>query len=250
LFFPADPEANDLVIRDLRSSDLGSDGLPVPPQNLWVGYGQSKEEYIDSGARHVEKMLDLIGTMDLKNILEFGTAGGRMIRHFKEYAEQGDVWGVDISAEHINWCKQNLAPIKFATITTVPHLPFRDDHFDLVFAGSVFTHLDDLSDAWLLELNRVCRGYIYLTIHDENTIRLLETGPYKDSLLARQSRNSAVYQASKNNFEMMTIGRDTNSQTFYTEKHFRMMLEQMFEVVRIEKEAYGSHTAYVAKVVN
>jgi ubiquinone/menaquinone biosynthesis C-methylase UbiE len=37
-----------------------------------------------------------------------------------------------------------------------PPLPFPDDHFDLVFSSSVFTHIDEhAQDLWLAELRRV-----------------------------------------------------------------------------------------------
>jgi ubiquinone/menaquinone biosynthesis C-methylase UbiE len=39
--------------------------------------------------------------------------------------------------------------------TILPHLPFEDRSFDVVYAGSVFTHIDDLAQTWFLELRRV-----------------------------------------------------------------------------------------------
>lgn len=242
LFFPADPESFNLLIPDLRTNEIASDGLPLPPKNLWVGYADTPEEYILSGKRHVSKIFEMTGRSNYPRVLEFGCAAGRMMRHFK-----GNIWGVDISADHVNWCKQNL-PFKFATITTIPHLPFRDDYFDLVFAGSVFTHIDDLSDAWLCELGRVCKGDVWLTIHDENTMRLMQTEEYKNLYLSNRTRESAFYQTHKTNFEMMSIGRDTLAQTFYKESYFRKMVEQVFDVLSIEQEAHGSHTAYALRV--
>ena len=86
--------------------------------------------------------------------------------------------GVDINAKHINWCQLNLGPpFFFATTTTAPHLPFEDGYFDLIYSGSVFTHISDLADAWLLELRRIVRkgGYLYITIHDKRTVEVLLT---------------------------------------------------------------------------
>ena len=94
----------------------------------------------------------------LGNVLEFGCADGRMIRWLEDWAHDREIWGTDIDASRILWCKQNLGRhFRFATTTIVPHLPFEDRHFGFIYAGSVFTHIDDLADAWIAELRRVLR---------------------------------------------------------------------------------------------
>ena len=57
-----------------------------------------------------------------------------------------------------------------------PHLPFEDRSFGLVYCGSLFTHIDDLAEAWLAELHRVLRpgGRLYFSIHDQHSVRILE----------------------------------------------------------------------------
>ena len=121
-----------------------------------------------------------------------------MIRHLEDFAESSEIWGLDINAEQIFWCKQHLdPPFHFATTTTIPHLPFEDGYFDFVYAGSVFTHIDDLADSWLLELRRVLSrdGRLYVTIHDNRTIELLNT-LYRDLRLSRALRAS-IYKSGK-----------------------------------------------------
>jgi len=62
------------------------------------------------------------------------------------------------------------------------HLPFEDSSFDLVYCGSVFTHVSDLADAWFLELRRSYeRAVMHTSIHDKHTIDLLLT-KYKDPI--------------------------------------------------------------------
>ena len=109
-------------------------------------------------------------------LLDFGCAAARMLRFCPRYFQQAECWGVDLKAEHIEWCQRFLSPpFLFAATTSLPHLPFDDGVFDLVYCGSVFTHISDLADAWFLELRRVLRpgGHLYLTIHDEHTIEVL-----------------------------------------------------------------------------
>jgi SAM-dependent methyltransferase len=56
-------------------------------------------------------------------------------------------------------------------------LPFPDDHFDLVFSSSVFTHIDERAqDFWLAELRRVTQpgGLLLLSVHGERAFRHAE----------------------------------------------------------------------------
>src|SRR5664279_1262514 len=194
------------------------DGLPVPPRPLWLGYGNAfgekgSEWYIAKGKRDVDRMLEIAETADFSlapgsRILEMGCAAGRMIRHLKPLAESCEIWGVDVSAPLVNWCKANLhPPFNFATTTQLPHLPFEDSYFDFIYTGSVFTHIDDLADAWLLELRRILspKGRLYATIHDRHTIKLLDEGYYYDK---------SGYFTDKNNKEV-TLTDQLNSDSVY-----------------------------------
>src|SRR5688572_19237180 len=126
-------------------------------------------------------MLDILGHAGapgeaLGDILEFGCGEGRLIRWLEHLAGERESWGTDIDAGLIVWCKQNLSPpFRFITTTTVPHLPFEDRHFGFIYAGSVFTHIDDMADTWFAELRRVLRpgGKLFVTVHLRNDIALL-----------------------------------------------------------------------------
>ncbi len=244
------------------------DDLAVPPRPFWIGYGsdfgdKGQEWYISRGKGDVGRMLEIVGFSGLSlaqggRVLEMGCAAGRMIRHLKSFSDACEIWGVDVNAPLINWCKGNLSPpFHFATTTTIPHLPFQDGYFDLIYTGSVFTHIDDLADAWLLELRRVLspRGRVYITIHDRHTIKLLKEGYHydktgyftsKDSVevsLTAQLSSDPIYRNNEATFGMLAIGRDFLSQVFYDIDYFRKVAGSMFDVLSVTEEAYGHQTA-------
>lgn len=111
---------------------------------------------------------------------------------------------------------------------------------------SVFTHIDDLADAWLLELWRILTadGRLYVTIHDNHTVRLIE-----DDKAAglRFVRTRKLFHESKDSFDMISIGRDDLSQVFYDRDYFSRMAGSAFDVVSVTPEAYFYQTAFLLK---
>ncbi|MDB5561380.1 MAG: Methyltransferase type 11 [Hyphomicrobiales bacterium] len=251
-----------------------SDGLPVPPRPFWIGYGndfgdKGKEWYITKGKRDVDRMLEIVTASGFSltpgsRVLEMGCAAGRMIRHLNSFSESCEIWGVDVDATLINWCKHNISPpFQFATTTTIPHLPFADSYFDFIYTGSVFTHIDDLAESWLLELRRILspEGRLYVTIHDRHTIKMLDDGYFYDKTgyftdknnkevhLTTTLNSDATYRSEKDTFGMLVIGRDYGSQVFYDVEYFRKMVVPMYEILSITEEAYGYQTAILLKKV-
>jgi len=225
--------------------------FPVPPKEMWVGYASDAQGYISTGKCHVTEMIGLLEQSGFciggaKRILEFGCAAGRMIRHLPEIAPDAELWGVDQNAESIRWCIENLTPaIHFATTTRVPHLPFEDRYFDLIFCGSVFTHIEDLQESWLLELGRVLRpsGKLYVTIHDEHTVTVLDK--CRDHLLAKEMQVQPTYCTNKNAFNMIVVGRGVLSQVFYNSQYFQFITPPIFRWISRTTEAYAYQSAVI-----
>jgi SAM-dependent methyltransferase len=161
--YPA-PQSFYILQKSSRNSpERGTASMPLPPQYLRLGYGAVDEHWLNAGKVDIDNMMKVVNSTNFvlqkgNRVLDFGCASGRLIRWLVSFAEEGEIWGVDISAPHIVWCQENLnPPFNFATVTTQPHLPFEDRYFDLIYCASVFTHIDDLADAWLLELRRIMR---------------------------------------------------------------------------------------------
>jgi ubiquinone/menaquinone biosynthesis C-methylase UbiE len=231
-------------------------GLPIPPRDLWYGYGSNKEEYLASGQAPVSKMLDALKKSEFSlgdgyRVLDFGCSAGRLIRHLVQFSDKSEIWGVDVSARHIDWAKQYLSPpFHFATTTTIPHLPFEDRSFDLIYCGSIFTHIDYLAEAWLCELRRILspRGRLYITIHDEHTMAILDERPWRDVAWVKHVRSQEIYQRSRNDLGMLVIGRDIHCNVFYSTEYFQKVLSSVgFRVLSITEEAYLHQTAVLVE---
>jgi ubiquinone/menaquinone biosynthesis C-methylase UbiE len=236
------------IPREKPPYEHGKTGLPNPPERIWSGYGPTIDEYLSSGKQAVTKMREVLTASGYEfkagdRVFEMGCAAGRMLRWLEDVSDKCEVWGTDISGEHIMWCKQNLSPpFHFFITTTNPHLPFPDNYFDVIYAGSVFTHIDDLSDAWMLELRRIMKpgGRAYITIHDNHTIRVLSEQRNLDLSKTLFCRPDFF---EKNDYGMFTIGRFMRSQVFVDTDYFTNSLKPFWQVLSVTPEAYGFQTA-------
>jgi len=248
-FLPYAPESDAWVLppRARRPPDAQ---LPVPPRDLWLGYGRTPEEYLASGRRDVESMRTLLseaGTelSSCRRILDLGCGAGRMLRWLDGVG--AEVWGSDVSAPHIVWCQQNLSPpYRFLTNTSSPHLPFESGYFDLIYAGSLFTHLSELVEAWLLEIRRLLRagGAAYVTIHDEHTLRALDRNPERP-LARRLKSEPEARQFWRSPFGMFTLRRGFNALVFYSESFVRDPGGPIMPIMSMTREAYDIQSAVV-----
>jgi ubiquinone/menaquinone biosynthesis C-methylase UbiE len=194
------------------------------------------------------------GAEAISTALDFGCAAGRMIRFLPFDPSRSELWGVDIQASHIAWCQQHLSPpFHFATTTTLPHLPFEDNYFDLVYCGSVFTHISDLADAWFLELRRVLKvgGHAYITIHDKHMLHLLLTKyaelPLFRSLVELVRRVDADTKFLTGDFAYVAVGAEPTTQVFYDLRYLVEKWSGLVTVVSVTEEAYGYQAALLLR---
>ena len=169
-------------------------GFPIPPVEYMrsVGSGQptaeaTLEDYLDVGRasrlcleRHLGPDWDWRG----KRLLDFGCGAGRLLRQIPDWAEAGEVFGSDVDRPMAEWAREHLCP-PIADVEVngfEPPLEFPDDHFDVVSAFSVFTHLGTNWADWLLEVRRVLKpdGLLVATILDRRCAEAITSVPYDE----------------------------------------------------------------------
>ena len=106
--------------------------------------------------------------VDLPNsaVLDWGCGHGRVIRHFGDAQRTKEAWGVDIDPENVAWLQEHVGSVRAETVPLMPPTDLPDEHFDLIYAISVMTHLTwEVQDAWLKELKRITKpgGLVMLT---------------------------------------------------------------------------------------
>ena len=143
--------------------ELGLVPLPPPLLRYRVHGSLDRDSFLCVGRTCVEDLknsLRLIGRdlYSFQNVLDFGSGVGRVLRHFYDHPPSFQVYGTDVDAQAIAWGRRKLPFVTFLVNDPLPPLPFAAGTFDLIYAVSVFTHLDEAHQlAWLKELKRVSK---------------------------------------------------------------------------------------------
>src|SRR5215469_3776160 len=145
--------------------------LPTPPaEQIFVGDGA----FLPIGVEFLKWFVRFGGLAPHERILDLGCGIGRMAVPLTQYLDAGTYDGVDIVAEGVAWCKENITSryenFRFHHLdqahaiynpggkqaTKSLRLPFKDAAFDFVFMTSVVPHLhaEDVR-AYAREIRRV-----------------------------------------------------------------------------------------------
>lgn len=236
--------------------------LALPPVELRAGYGirsdgsPDDEAFLLGGRQQtnvLRRLLDADGFQfgAGQSVLELGCATGRMLRWFEAEAQASEYWGVDVDAESIAWCQAHLAPpFHFLMNTTAAHLPFEDRSFDVVYAGSVFTHIAELADAWLLELRRLLKpgGYLFATILDDVALgTLAREFPQAPANRMTNEFDAATGVLSMDYTSFSFLSSPRNTRMVYRRAPLIEKLSRWFDVQRIKDSAYGWQTGLLLR---
>jgi SAM-dependent methyltransferase len=123
-----------------------------------------------------------IDLRSLRSLLDFGCGSGRVLRHWKSL-ENTSIHGTDQHPLLVEECRRTLPFVIVTSNGPKPPLGYPDNSFDLVYALSVFTHLNERQqDAWRDEIRRILKpGGIWLfTTHGEAYISRLSDTQFAD----------------------------------------------------------------------
>jgi len=101
-----------------------------------------------------------------QRVLDFGCSSGRVVRVLAPTHPSVEWHACDPDRPAINWAAANLPGAQFFTSAVEPPLPFPDDHFDFVYAFSIWTHYSEPAALrWLDEMRRIIAvgGHLLLT---------------------------------------------------------------------------------------
>ena len=215
--------------------------LPIPGANDRFGYSpDDNADYINWGKYDHDQMMSVVdtymGQLHDAAILDFGCSSGRVLRHFdvERIEKSWSLYGCDIQARAIEWMRVNF-PLHFNVITssTLPHLPYQDQTFDLIYGFSVFTHIKYQWDTWLMELRRVLKpgGVLVQSIHTETAWNFYYERRFESWV--RENHTPRMYEVDEMDVDYLYYGDVSVSQVFWKKNTAKDLFGRYFEVLEL-----------------
>jgi SAM-dependent methyltransferase len=239
-------ERDDLLIASAQLADALAQAnvLPLPPRHLQERVvGWYSPDFVKSATRSLREFNEILcffgkSLLDFDRVLDLGVGCGRIIRCFHELRPRASFTGADIDAEAIEWLEKNYGPF-FGRFVVLPHLPPSElggCSFDLVYAVSVFTHLDEtMQFAWLGELRRVTApgGYLLITVHGRHH-RLKHPREMQEKILAHGFHYCHDVP--------VTVGLPTfYKHTFHTKEYVEREWSRFFDILHYQETGSEGH---------
>ncbi len=231
--------------RDFRKMVL-RDNFPLPSDDYREGYHVASDaSYWLNGLECYLKTLNTIERygLEIRHMLDFGCASGRVTRHFRCQMDDVQVWAADINPKHIDWLSTHMPRNpKAMAVTETPGIAIADNSLDFISAYSVFTHIDETEVAWLAEMQRILRpgGLAYFTVHNEDTWQAMsDLGPANRLVASMLRREGFTLERLQ---QPMAVGKTAyyfadegayRAQVFHSNCYLRDVWSQFFKIHEI-----------------
>jgi SAM-dependent methyltransferase len=197
-----------------------------PDYYLYETYQLNYQFYIEDGnlsAKEIIEWTNKYAENKVINILEWGCGVSRTCRHLNKYINHSSkIFACDINDVMVEWDKQNIKNVAFSTINYNPPTRYDTSMFDLVYAISVFTHIDATQqENWIKEIHRILskNGIFLFTTHGSE---------YFDKLLS--SEKVVLNKTGSFTKQYFQKGHRLMS-TYNLADSFKIILEKYFEVL-------------------
>lgn len=232
--------------------------LPLPPLELADRVGELGEadplaEYVELGRQHRDALAAALPqgwSWEGKRALDFGCGAGRVLRHFADEADRCDFFGCDLHEPSIAWMQENLSPPFNAFLSsTRPPIPVPNGYFDLIWAVSVFTHLDGASwSGWLLDLRRLLKpgGILLASILGKRQYWMMGEA-WNDEHVGMNALKAGELTSSRSMLARTLDGPELRAAlrevpaplVFHSEWWIRAHWGRAFEILSLQPEALG-----------
>lgn len=215
-------------------------GGRYPPRSLLRSVQSTAflEEYIEVGKASAALVQEWTGDdSEPLRVLDFGCGCARTINFIT--SERWQLLGCDVNTEAIEWCKKSFPQVDFLVNGHSPPLPFQSSSFDVVYAISIFTHLDITRQRqWFQELRRILReeGILLVTTLGKE-VAGATVGPKYERVL---EKDGFVFRP-----EGTTFNRNA---AFHTPQGVEALVSRWFAIDRYEPLALrGYQDAYLLR---
>ncbi len=178
----------------------------ISPKDTMMIAGE-ESQYFSVGEAGLQICKDIMKGHEPKRIIDFPSGYGRVLRWLRAEWPHSEIVAIEIDPEALSFVTDTFGAIP---LTGDPHLEMEiPGNADLIFSGSLLTHLDDWQ--WDRYLN-ICiealspDGYFVFTTHGRIAA---EAAKKKDPLYGNLINTSALYaEYVKNGFAFLPYSKD------------------------------------------
>jgi SAM-dependent methyltransferase len=225
-------------------SNLEKDIWPLPATGDREGYfGDDHFSYWASGFQDAQMLLAAARDYGISaplQYLDIGCASGRVTRHTALLVPAMKTLGCDINRLHVEWCNHYLPPaVSTFQNHSIPSFPIESSSIDIISAFSVFTHIEALETAWLMEINRILRpgGIAWVTVHTDLTLSAMTPDWPLWSPVMEFSGAESQFDKTNRTFHHDRLvlrwlsNRSYSSNVFYKERYLRETWNRLLPIV-------------------
>ncbi len=250
---------NNPALAHLLKEFLKKDRIPIPATEDREGYqGSYHFDYWLSGLSDYRTILEHVGPLpERAHIIDFGGASGRVARFFANGSTEWRVTVAELNINHVDYITryfpENTRAIK---LSALPYFMLAENECDLIYAFSVFTHIDVYELSWLAEIRRILKpgGKAYLTIHDETSwLNVEKMSVYRVLMdspdFGRHYVKGAPMPEERLVYEYSPNSNEYNCNVFHHVNYIRRIWSKWLKVVDILPGIHGHQTAVVLEKV-
>ena len=191
----------DLVFRESNVIRTISPNEEMPTQDIEIYFsaGRSAVACINLAMNAAQK-----SASDVRRILDLPCGHGRILRYLKAAFPEADITACDIRRDAVDFCASTFGAVPVYSHDDPAKISLEHNVFDLIWVGSLFTHLDvDLWSSFLSLFRSVLHpsGVLVFSTHGYDAYRRMVTGsfeygiPYyrKTAILYNYERNGFGY---------------------------------------------------------
>ena len=109
----------------------------------WMAKGKTPNWYYNRGYQALAVILEEVNRQKTnpKVILDFGCGHGNIARMLKAIFKDAEIVGQDVNQGWLDWCKGELGISVIKSAEKIPDVVVGESLYDLIWVGSVFTHI-------------------------------------------------------------------------------------------------------------
>jgi SAM-dependent methyltransferase len=179
----------------------------ISPADEMLSGALDREHYFDCGRSAlecIEKALVIasIPPKRIKRILDLPCGHGRVLRHLKAAFPEAEIAACDLLRDGVDFCSSTFGATAIYSSDEPEAIPLKPESFDLIWVGSLFTHLDaPLWSRFLAVLrNALCSGGVLVfSTHGRDAYQRMLGGMWNNSLSHRR-RTVMLYRYERTGF--------------------------------------------------